>query len=191
MTDLVASQPENWAITGGWLHAMDDSGVVSTVVPVGGGQTPGIKLAPGPRPRALPRWGMARVRGVARPWSAKHLTLSPDGKLAAFVALEEDKPGHVDLYDVVDPDNWKRREGINLGDLANSIYCLAFTPDGRALVAGCADRSIKRWDVATRRGMSGPANLAGAIGGLAFSPDGTMMASADMQGRKVQVWSPR
>jgi WD40 repeat protein len=186
---LGAVPADNWRIQGGWLYAMDGYGIVSCIVP--GGVTPPIELA-GVRYPGPPLWRLNRVRGVARPWTASHLALAPDGKTAAFIATEEDQSARIDLYQIENSDSWRKRSSINLDrDKADFLYCLAFTPDGRALVAGCGDRLVRLWEVAGGRELPTLQGHIGAISGLAFSADGTMMATADTQGRSVRVWSPR
>ena len=188
--EIAARDVPNWKM-GGWLYAMNDYGVVHEVI-MRSSVPPNLKLPPGTCYAGLPWWGLNRVRGVARPWSAKHLTLSPDGKVAAFVATEEDQSARIDLYHIVDDETWRKRTSIPLAkDLFDGLYCLAFTPDGRALVAGCSDRVVRRWEVAKETELPPLKEFKGAINAIVFSKDGTMMATADTQGKAVKVWSPR
>jgi WD40 repeat protein len=58
------------------------------------------------------------------------------------------------------------------------VYGLAFTPDGTRLATGCADNSIRFWDVPTCQEVAELRNHGAYVKALAFSPDGTRLASA-------------
>ena len=70
-------------------------------------------------------------------------------------------------------------------------------PDGRRLAAGCADNSIRLWDVATARRAGGKELLEAEVAELrghedyvhavAWSPDGTRLLSASGD-HTVRVW---
>jgi WD40 repeat protein len=190
--EIAARDVPYWKQGGGWLYAMNDYGVVHELIVRSSVPPTYTKPSPLACYVGLPWWGLQRVRGVARPWSAKHLTISPDGKSAAFVAIEEDRSARIDLYDIVENQAWRKRTSLPLArDQFDDLYCLAFTPDGRALVAGCADRVVRSWEVARGKELPPLKEFKGAINAIVFSKDGTMMATADTQGKAVKVWSPR
>ncbi len=58
------------------------------------------------------------------------------------------------------------------------VTCVAFSPEGRTLAAGC-DGGVVLWDLATRKRLAeAPLPVQeGAVVGLAFSPDGRTLAT--------------
>src|SRR5262249_17235202 len=109
------------------------------------------------------------------------LAWSPDGKLLV-AAAGDPKPyaerrnhvrSEVRLFDPV------ARQP--LGELANpgdTVYGLAFSPDGATLATGSYDGKVRLWDVAGRRPRGQPlAHGVGAVSACAFSPDGKLLAT--------------
>ena len=138
---------------------------------------------------------------------------SPDGQiLAAFVGPNnglmgnpQQGPTKLVLWDVA---TGKQLRPISLRGQA-VVYNLTFSPDGRLLAAQNADQTVSLWEIASgkeravfgdrqmvQRGGGGlmlavPANVygTGPLAGapLAFSPDGTLLASRG-PGNSVRVW---
>ncbi len=67
--------------------------------------------------------------------------------------------------------------------VGSSVYSMAFSPDGRAIAAGCADRTVRIFDSATGEQVHRLLGHNSAITSLAFSSDGTRLASAGGLGR--------
>jgi eukaryotic-like serine/threonine-protein kinase len=65
----------------------------------------------------------------------------------------------------------------------------ASSPDGKTLVAICADGTAQLWDVARNDTISGPLRLRGKILSVAFSPDGLQLLTGDEDG-SLQLWDP-
>jgi WD40 repeat protein len=93
------------------------------------------------------------------------LAFSPDGKTLASVA-------DLTLWDVV---TGKELPELKI-DFGGKPRALAFSPNGKELSAilGCA---LRRWDLATGREIGFSGVQTGAIGPMAFSPDGRGLAT--------------
>jgi WD40 repeat protein len=111
------------------------------------------------------------VRRVGKPGVALAcVAFAPDNRLAA---------GGPGVW-VWDPATGK--ELARFGQENAPPLCLAFSPDGKLLAAGDYRHTITFWDVATGKVVRQAGwkfqSPASAIRGIAFSPDGTMLASA-------------
>src|ERR1700757_1744323 len=67
------------------------------------------------------------------------------------------------------------------------VYAVAFSPDGKRLVTGGFDSTIKFWDVGAGeeiRTLNGP----GPVDSIAFSPDGKFLVSGGEDGAII-LWN--
>jgi WD40 repeat protein len=122
---------------------------------------------------------------------ASMAVFSPDGKMAAVNDLG--KRGAVILWDVT--------TGEQLGTLEGEmveVQSLTFNPDGSVLaVGGCRQDAegsdcpngevIVLWDVKTGQSITTLEGHTGRINGLAFTPDGTLLASAS-DDETIRIW---
>jgi len=123
-------------------------------------------------------------------------TFSPDGKFLALGTgidsrkpdLSPDEKGTVQLWNVATGKLSRHFQGHR-----NSVYAVAFSPDGKTLASGSGDNwnrsddTVRLWEVATgkeRRCFRGHRNL---VGSVAFSPDGKMLASTS-EDTTVLIW---
>ena len=67
------------------------------------------------------------------------------------------------------------------------IYGVAFSPDGSRLATGCADNTIRLWDVATATEVAELRGHRAYVHAVAFSPDGTRLASCSGD-FTVRIW---
>jgi WD40 repeat protein len=67
------------------------------------------------------------------------------------------------------------------------IYTVSYSPDGRILASAGEDRTIKLWDVATRREIRNLVGHDSLVTSLTISRDGKLLASGSMDAR-VMVW---
>ena len=63
-----------------------------------------------------------------------------------------------------------------------------FSPDGRTLACGGRDGNISLWDVATGDRKLRLEGELGPVFSVAFSPDGTLLASTGTAGPQVKLW---
>ncbi|MFC7381721.1 NACHT and WD repeat domain-containing protein [Sphaerisporangium rhizosphaerae] len=128
------------------------------------------------------------VRRFAGPYSAvTTIAFSPDG-----TALAAGSDGQVRL--------WSTTTGRLLGaplqvqpsGSSGSVNTVAFSPDGKLMATYATSGLVRLWNPATgrlvRQFLSGaPSNSAE---GMAFSPDGRLLAVADGNARLVRLWNP-
>lgn len=63
----------------------------------------------------------------------------------------------------------------------DSVFAVAFSPDGTILASGSFDKTIKLWDVATGKEIRTLTGHTKEVVSIAFSPDGKRLASAASQ----------
>jgi WD40 repeat protein len=122
-------------------------------------------------------------------------TTIPDGRDEAdaqAVAEPDAEPGSRDVTVVASAGGSETRAVLRLtvvaappegeaGRFAGAgagVTCLALSPDGRRLLAGGVDGTVRVWDVATRAEVGRLRGHADWVAGLAFSPDGGRALSA-------------
>ena len=114
----------------------------------------------------------------------KHLTLSPDGELAAGLTKLYDNPGKgAGSYSLVKVWSVKDKQLLHQFRVRGAVYEAVFSPDGSTLVS--ADRSgnlgyattIRAWNLADGSEHEGGGRFAGLSNKFCFSPDGNRLAA--------------
>lgn len=102
---------------------------------------------------------------------------SPDGKTLATA--------DGDLY-LTDTATWGA--GRYLGSHGNQVGSLAWSSDGKLLVSGSWNGTVKIFDVAEGKELAYKGGHKDAVSVVAISPDGTLVASGDWNGH-VLLWT--
>jgi WD40 repeat protein len=129
----------------------------------------------------VPAGTVRYLDGHAR--AVQALGFSPDGKwlasgggargLASGGGARRHLPGEVFLWDASD---WKRPPRQLEGN-SDSVLCLAFRADGRALATAGLDRRIRLWETPSGRPLAVLPCEAELVTDLAFRPDGRELAA--------------
>ena len=133
----------------------------------------GITLASGTGDNTVRLWDIATRENIA---TLRHTDLvasvafSPDGTTLASAG--GGYAGIVRLWDVGTRENIATFKGHT--DLVASV---SFSPSGKILASGAWDNTVKLWDIARRENIAILRHME-AVYSVAFSPDGTTLASA-------------
>jgi len=106
------------------------------------------------------------------------IAFTPDGHLLAAGCDD----GGVKLWDMAG-----RTEVATLGD-SDWIYSVAFNSDGSLLAAGGYDGTVKLWDMASGTVVEEFAAHSSTVNSVAFSPNGTLLASCERYESTVKLW---
>jgi WD40 repeat protein len=144
-------------------------------------------LAGGGESVALCELGPAGAVKVLRlPFAGvRALAFSPDSKTLAVTSLLS---GDIVLWDLTEG---RQRATLKTG--ASCAMCIAFSPDGRCLAAGSNGLigSFTVWNLATGECTLRINGDFGPVRGLAFSRDGTSIATAAVYERYVRLWDAK
>ena len=87
--------------------------------------------------------------------------------------------GEVKLWDTNTQNNVTRSHTSN-------VTSVLFSPDGATLASGSGDRTVKLWDVETRRTNATLTGHTSQINSISFSSDGTTLASGSWE--EIKLW---
>jgi WD40 repeat protein len=129
----------------------------------------------------IQRLQVESVLGPSRVPVIASLAFSPDGKSIAFGSGSFGLD-FIELCDVVTGQKRQRFLGHH-GDVGTVV----FSPDGKELVSGASDGTVRLWDVATGLERRRPQGHSGWVTALAISNDGKTIASGGLD-RLVFLW---
>jgi WD40 repeat protein/serine/threonine protein kinase len=98
-----------------------------------------------------------------------------------IVALSFGKDGVFDVWDVANGKKIRAFEGHK-----SAVRGVAYSPNGRQIVTGSDDKSVKVWDASSGRQLLSLEGHAEPVGHVAFSPDGDWIAGAST--KTLKIW---
>jgi RNA polymerase sigma factor (sigma-70 family) len=199
---------------------VNKAGVIVVNGAIYGGGGAGLAFSPDGRYVASPGAGQtirlwdvvtgkeARQIALPKQRGVGSFTFSPDGRILAT----ENFDGTISLWEVASgrecgmlgkpPAGQPGRPGVNVqaqimiagmpawGMGGAGAATLAFSPDGRFLVARGNDQSVRLWDVAAAQEVKQFKGHQGGVATVAYAPDGKTVASGS-QDTTVLVWDVR
>jgi serine/threonine protein kinase len=109
--------------------------------------------------------------------AATSIDWSPDGKSIAIASS-----AGIHIYNV------ETRQETAFLDAGDQVKSIAFSPDGRSLVSGSEDKTVKAWNAADGKLIRSFQASMGVAGQVAFSPDGGILAVGSWDSN-VRLWN--
>ena len=115
-------------------------------------------------------------------WAVQSVSFSPDGRTLASAGWDK----VVYLWDVA-----SEQQIAILPGHTDWVMSVSFSPDGRTLASGGNDKIVRLWDVTSReiKALLIGDKDTGNINGLAFSPDGSILASSGEWDSRIRLWN--
>jgi WD40 repeat protein len=174
--------------TGGEVHSLKTHsyGVFATAF-----SAVGRWLATGGQENTIKLWEAATGRELRtldpKGGYVNSLSFSPDEKLLA----SGDLSGKITVWDVANGQLVRSFQGhfVLKGGATRSasVNAVAFSPDGKWIVSGGSDYSVKLWDLATWSEAQPAKKHAAEVNAVAFSSDGKLIASGSAD-ETIRIW---
>lgn len=111
-----------------------------------------------------------------------HLAFSRDGSLLAVAGGSPGEFGSVELW------SWPERKLVGqLDGHEDVVYDAVWLGDGKTIVTGSADRTVRVWEAATGKQLAKLAGHSGPVLCLASLPDGKLLCSGSADAT-IRVW---
>jgi RNA polymerase sigma factor (sigma-70 family) len=112
---------------------------------------------------------------------SRDFDFSPDSRLLAIPRLEREPGGppflSAALVAVVEVASGRQRMRLRLELDAGEVWSIRFAPDGRDLILGLHDGTVRIWDLTSGRERHRFAGNSGSVTSLDISPNGRLIAS--------------
>jgi WD40 repeat protein len=134
------------------------------------------------------RWELLGNRPGA-PGAGTASVRSPDTKYLVKAA-EDDRIGVFAAESGVELRSWEGHEepfNFGWGRYGATPRCFAFTRDGRLLISGAEDQTVRVWDFATGEAIACHRGHHGTIRSVAVAPDQAVIASGS-DDRSIRLW---
>jgi hypothetical protein len=146
----------------------------------------GKLLASGGGDKMIRVWDVAAARQVHE-WEGPSsftcaVRFSPDGKILAAAGYESGPNHAIYLFDMTTGKPLPKLAGHASG----GVRRLVFTPDGKQLLSGGFDGTVRVWDMTTHKELRHIKVEAGTVYSLALAPDAQMIATAGREG--LRLW---
>lgn len=165
------------ATTGKLIHRLPEAGGCLAL------SIDGKFLATGSWSNSVKLWDVAQAKVVGiltNTPKVVFLALSPDNRMLAV--CDNTREDGLWLYDL--PSGSRRRFATGHD---RTIWCAAFSPDGKFLATGSSDQTVRQWDVASGRELARFHGHSYIVGQVGWSPDGRVIASGGNDGT-LRLW---
>jgi WD40 repeat protein len=133
-------------------------------------------------------WDMATAKNTAilnaHVYIVCSVALSPDGQAMATGGVPNDGDNaRIELWDLA------RKKNVSTIALQDqwAVESLAYSPDGKSLVSGMADGTVRLWDIASGKNVATLRGHKAVVFSVCFSPDGKFVASGSGD-TTVKLW---
>lgn len=119
---------------------------------------------------------------------------SPDGKQIAFTSLAPSAPGQTNgsvvIWDIAQGDGPSTDDNtVTLTGFQDLVTSVAWSPDGKSVVAGVWDGMVQVWDVTTQQNVTMLTGHTDIVESVAWSPDGEHIASGSSRlDTTLRIW---
>ena len=110
------------------------------------------------------------------------ILVRPGGQRVISIKIQLEHPSELKVWNATTGE-----EKLTLNGHTNSVYSVAFHPEGKHIISGSRDGTAKIWDVHTGDELRTITGHASAISTATFSPDGTRIVTGGQNG-SLKVW---